>query len=188
MIRAKGGLCVSDEVQSGFGRLGSHMWGFETHGVVPDIVTMAKSIGNGIAMSAVVTTREIADRFASNVLHLNTYAGNPLSTSAAEAVLDVIAEEGMQEKSRKIGDWMLKKLADMRDQFEFVGDVRGKGLMIGVEMIKDKKTKDPMSIEDISKIHEYIRDSGLIIGRGSLDGNTFRIKPPMCINEDDAIF
>lgn len=188
MIRARGGVCVSDEVQSGFGRLGTHMWGFETHDVVPDVVTMAKSIGNGMAMAAVVTTEELADSFAANVLHLNTYAGNPLSTAAAEAVLDVIADEGMQENSGKVGERLIGKLATLRDRYSTVGDVRGKGLMIGVEMVEDRESRRPLGAEAMMSMHERCKDMGLLIGRGGLPGNTFRIKPPMCVNDDDVDF
>lgn len=188
MIRERGGVCISDEVQSGFGRLGSHMWAFQTHDVVPDIVIMAKSIGNGVAMGAVVTTQELADSFARNVLHLNTYAGNPLATSAASAVLDVIEDEKLMENCTNVGGRMLKKLEKLRDEFSCVGDVRGKGLMIGVEMVTDKETRAPLPGDIMARMHDRTREMGLIIGRGSLAGNTFRIKPPMMVNDQDVDF
>ena len=187
MIRARGGLCISDEVQTGFGRLGSHMWGFETHGVIPDIVTMAKGIGNGFPLGAVVTTPEVVSSFM-GANHLNTFGGNPLSTTAGNAVLDVIKEEKLQENARKLGDYFLLELAKLRDEFEVVGDVRGKGLMIGVELVESKETQKPLNSAALVKIKDSIKEMGLIIGAGGLNINTLRIKPPMCITKDDVDF
>ena len=187
MIRARGGLCISDEVQTGFGRLGSHMWGFETHGVIPDIVTMAKGIGNGFPLGAVVTTPEVVSSFM-GANHLNTFGGNPLSTTAGSAVLDVIKEEKLQENARKLGDYFLLELAKLRDEFEVVGDVRGKGLMIGVELVESKETQKPLNSAALVKIKDSIKEMGLIIGAGGLNINTLRIKPPMCITKDDVDF
>jgi len=188
MVRSKGGLCISDEVQAGFGRLGTHMWGFQSHGVVPDIVTMAKSIGNGMAMSAVVTTQEIADKFADEALHLNTYSGNPLSTSAASGVLQVIKEENLMQNCDVVGTRLLKKLDSMRRKYSIVGDVRGKGLMVGMEMVESKQSRAPLNGESMSYMHERMKEMGLLVGRGSLYGNTFRIKPPMCVTNEDIDF
>ncbi|KAJ8787493.1 hypothetical protein J1605_022978 [Eschrichtius robustus] len=126
------------QVQTGFGRLGSHFWGFQTHGVLPDIVTMAKGIGNGFPMAAVVTTPEIAKSLAKRLLHFNTFGGNPMACAIGSSVLEVIKEENLQENSQEVGTYMLLKFAKLRDEFEIVGDVRGKGLMIGIEMVKDK--------------------------------------------------
>uniref|UniRef100_A0A8C5LVW9 Alanine--glyoxylate aminotransferase 2, mitochondrial n=1 Tax=Leptobrachium leishanense TaxID=445787 RepID=A0A8C5LVW9_9ANUR len=147
LIRERGGVCISDEVQTGFGRTGSHYWGFQTHDIMPDIVTMAKGIGNGFPMAAVVTTAEIANVFAQS-LHFNTFGGNPVACSVGSAVLDAIEEDGLQKNCEVVGTYMLKKLEKLRDRFEIVGDVRGKGLMVGVEMVKDKvfRIKPPMCI------------------------------------------
>lgn len=187
MVRARGGLCISDEVQTGFGRLGSHMWGFETHGVVPDIVTMAKGIGNGFPLGAVVTTPEVVSSFI-GPNHLNTFGGNPLSTTAGSAVLDVIKEEGMQENAKQMGDYFILELAKLRDEFEVVGDVRGKGLMIGVELVENKESREPLNTPTLVSIKDSIKNMGLLIGAGGLNLNTLRIKPPMCINKDDVDF
>ncbi|KAI4535853.1 hypothetical protein MG293_014180 [Ovis ammon polii] len=138
LVRERGGVCIADEVQTGFGRLGSHFWGFQTHDVLPDIVTMAKGIGNGFPMAAVVTTPEIAKSLTKHLLHFNTFGGNPMACAIGSAVLEVIKEENLQENSQEVGTYMLLKLAKLRDEFEIVGDVRGKGLMIGIEMVKDK--------------------------------------------------
>ncbi|XP_066037151.1 alanine--glyoxylate aminotransferase 2, mitochondrial [Chamaea fasciata] len=187
LIRERGGLCISDEVQTGFGRTGSHFWGFQTHGVVPDIITLAKGIGNGFPMAAVVTTEEIASSLAQN-LHFNTFGGNPLACVVGAAVLDAIEEDGLQKNSEVVGTYMLLELAQLRDEFEIVGDVRGKGLMIGVEMVTDKDSRRPLPAEEVSQIMEDCKDMGVLLGRGGLYSQTFRIKPPMCITKRDVDF
>ncbi|GAB6021674.1 Alanine--glyoxylate aminotransferase 2, mitochondrial, variant 2 [Chamberlinius hualienensis] len=187
MIRAKGGVCISDEVQTGFGRTGDHYWGFEGHDVIPDIVTMAKSIGNGFPLAAVITTPEIAKSM-SSALHLNTFGGNPLACAVGKAVLEVIDEEKAQNNSLEVGNVFFKHLTKLRDEFEIIGDVRGKGLMIGVEFVTDKKSRSPLPLPDVLEIWEDIREMGVLIGRGGLNGNVFRIQPPMIITKDDAKF
>lgn len=184
--RAAGGLCISDEVQAGFGRTGTHFWGFETQGVTPDIVTMAKGIGNGCPLAAVVTTPEIAATLASRI-HFNTYGGNPVSCAQGRAVLRVIENEGLQENSLKIGRQLDTGLRKLAEKHPLIGEVRGKGLMIGVELVKDRTTKEPASVE-CAAVFEKCKDKGLLIGKGGLWGNTLRIKPPMCITEADADF
>ncbi|ELW53497.1 Alanine--glyoxylate aminotransferase 2, mitochondrial, partial [Tupaia chinensis] len=138
LVRERGGVCIADEVQTGFGRLGSHFWGFQTHDVLPDIVTMAKGIGNGFPMAAVVTSPEIAKSLAKCLSHFNTFGGNPMACAIGSAVLEVIKEENLQGNSQEVGTYTLLKFAKLRDEFEIVGDVRGKGLMIGIEMVQDK--------------------------------------------------
>ncbi|XP_052444204.1 alanine--glyoxylate aminotransferase 2, mitochondrial [Carassius gibelio] len=187
LVREKGGICIADEVQTGFGRTGSHFWGFQGHDVLPDMVTMAKGIANGFPMGAVVTTAEIARSFGKGV-HFNTFGGNPLACAVASSVLDTIKEDKMQENSAEVGTYLLTELAKLRDKYEIIGDVRGKGLQIGVEMVKDKASRDPLPPEDIAEIFEDTKDMGVLIGKGGLYGQTFRIKPPMCISKDDADF
>ncbi|XP_063310040.1 alanine--glyoxylate aminotransferase 2, mitochondrial isoform X1 [Pelobates fuscus] len=187
LIREKGGLCIADEVQTGFGRTGSHYWGFETHDVIPDIVTMAKGIGNGFPMAAVVTTPEIANSYA-QALHFNTFGGNPVACAVGSAVLDVIEEEGLQNNCKVVGTYLLQKLEKLRDSFEIVGDVRGKGLMVGIEMVQDKKTLQPLPLDQMNLIWEDCREMGLLIGKGGLYNQTFRVKPPMCITKEDVDF
>ncbi|XP_030323185.1 alanine--glyoxylate aminotransferase 2, mitochondrial isoform X1 [Calypte anna] len=187
LVQERGGVCISDEVQTGFGRTGSHFWGFQTHDVVPDIVTLAKGIGNGFPMAAVVTTKEIANSLAQN-LHFNTFGGSPLACVVGAAVLDAIEEDGLQKNSRDVGTYMLLELAKLRDKFEIVGDVRGKGLMIGVEMVTDKHSRHPLPAEEINQIWEDCKDMGVLLGRGGLYNQTFRIKPPMCITKKDVDF
>ncbi|XP_070792053.1 alanine--glyoxylate aminotransferase 2, mitochondrial [Pituophis catenifer annectens] len=187
LVRERGGLCIADEVQTGFGRTGSHFWGFQGHGVVPDIVTMAKGIGNGFPMAAVVTTAEIAHSLTDN-LHFNTFGGNPVACAVGSAVLDAIAEDGLQKNCQEIGTHLLLEFAKLRDKFESVGDVRGKGLMIGIEMVQNKETCQPLPAEEMDQIWEDCKDMGLLIGKGGMHLQTFRIKPPMCITKEDADF
>src|SRR5690349_9047576 len=145
-VRAAGGVCIADEVQTGFGRTGTHFWGFETQGVIPDIVTMAKGIGNGCPLAAVVTTPKIAASMVGKV-HFNTFGGNPVVSAIGKAVLEVIEKENLQANSLKLGNHILAGLNKLKEKHEIIGDVRGKGLMLGIEMVKDRATKAPASAE-----------------------------------------
>jgi len=185
-VRDSGGLCIADEVQTGFGRTGTHYWGFETQGVIPDIVTMAKGIGNGIPLAAVVTTPTIAKVLAERI-HFNTFGGNPVACAQGRAVLEVIDSEGLQKNALEIGNYLMDGLRRLAEKHEIIGDVRGIGLMIGVELVKDRTTKVPAK-EECAYILETAKELGLLIGRGGLSGNVLRIKPPMCLNREDADF
>ena len=185
-IRAAGGVCIADEVQAGFGRTGTHYWGFETQGVVPDIVTMAKGIGNGCPLAAVVTTPEIAQALASRI-HFNTFGGNPVVCAQGRAVLEIIEREQLQANSLTIGARLTAGFHKLAARHSLIGDVRGLGLMLGVELVKDRNTKEPAK-EEAARVWETCRDLGLLIGKGGLAGNTLRIKPPMCITAADADF
>jgi alanine-glyoxylate transaminase/(R)-3-amino-2-methylpropionate-pyruvate transaminase len=185
-IRAAGGLCIADEVQTGFGRTGTHFWGFETQGVMPDIVTMAKGIGNGCALAAVVTTPKIAQALASRI-HFNTFGGNPVVSAQGRAVLEVIEREGLQANSLKVGTYLKAGFARLAAKHSLIGDIRGLGLMLGVELVKDRKTKEPAK-DECAAVFEKCRDMGLLIGKGGLWGNTLRIKPPMIFSPSDADF
>ncbi|XP_067000789.2 alanine--glyoxylate aminotransferase 2, mitochondrial [Anabrus simplex] len=187
LVRNNGGICIADEVQTGFGRTGEHFWGFEMHGVQPDIVTMAKGIGNGFPLAAVVTTPQIASSL-NQALHFNTFGGNPLACSVGLAVLQVIEEENTQKNCHEVGTYLLTSLVRLRDLHSCVGDVRGKGLMIGIELVSDKTSRTPMNRSQFSAIWEDCKDMGLLIGCGGLHGNVFRLKPPMCITKEDADF
>ncbi|XP_076407883.1 alanine--glyoxylate aminotransferase 2, mitochondrial isoform X1 [Peromyscus maniculatus bairdii] len=188
LVRERGGVCIADEVQTGFGRLGSHFWGFQTHDVLPDIVTMAKGIGNGFPMAAVVTTPEIAKSLANCLHHFNTFGGSPLACAIGSAVLEVIKEDNLQKNSQEVGTYMLLKFAELRDEFDIVGDVRGKGLMIGIEMVQDKMSRQPLPKTEVNQIHEDCKDMGLLLGRGGIFSQTFRIAPPMCITKLEVDF
>jgi alanine-glyoxylate transaminase / (R)-3-amino-2-methylpropionate-pyruvate transaminase len=186
IVREAGGLCIADEVQTGFGRTGDHYWGFQNFGVVPDFVTMAKGLGNGAPIGAVTTRMDIA-RTLSQRIHFNTFGGNPVSMAAGLAAMDIIDEDGLQENSRVLGARLKKGLERLQKSHELIGDVRGMGLMLGVELVRDRGTKEPARAETVD-ILEATRELGVLIGKGGLDGNTLRIKPPMCITADDVDF
>jgi len=185
-VRAAGGVCIADEVQTGFGRTGTHFWGFETQGVIPDIVTLAKSIGNGAPLAAVVTTPEIAATLAQKI-HFNTFGGNPVVSAIGKAVLEVIENENLQENCLTLGTYILAGLEKLKQKHPIIGDVRGKGLMLGLELVKDRQTKEPNK-EACAAVLENARDMGLLLGKGGLWGQTIRFSPPMCITPADADF
>ena len=185
-VRAAGGLCIADEVQAGFGRTGTHYWGFETQGVIPDIVTMAKGIGNGCPLGAVVTTPKIAAALAQRI-HFNTFGGNPVVCAQGTAVLEVIEREQLQANSLKIGKHISAGLNRLKEKHNIIGDVRGEGLMLGIELVKDRATKEPAKAE-CAQVMESCKEMGLLLGKGGLWGQTVRFSPPMCIHEQDANF
>jgi alanine-glyoxylate transaminase/(R)-3-amino-2-methylpropionate-pyruvate transaminase len=185
-VRAAGGLCIADEVQTGFGRTGTHFWGFETQGVIPDIVTLAKGIGNGAPLAAVVTTPKIAAVMAQKV-HFNTFGGNPVVTAIGKAVLEVIEQEKTQENCLKLGAYIFAGLEKLKAKHKVIGDVRGKGLMLGIEFVKDRATKAP-GREECAQAVENARELGLLLGKGGLWGQTIRCAPPMNITPADADF
>ena len=186
VIREHGGLCIADEVQTGFGRTGDHYWGFQNFDVVPDIVVMAKGIGNGVPLAAVTTRAQIAQSL-TNRIHFNTFGGNPVCMAAGSAVLDVIDEDGLQENSRVIGARLKAGLKRLMVGHSLIGDVRGMGLMLGMELVRDRSTKEPAKAETL-EILERAREMGVLFGKGGIDGNVLRIKPPMCISAEDADF
>src|SRR6478672_3768151 len=185
-VRAAGGVCIADEVQAGFGRCGSHYWGFETQGVLPDIVCMAKGIGNGAPLGAVVTTPKIAQALAQRV-HFNTFGGNPVVCAQGMAVLDVIDREKLQKNALAMGNHLLGGLNKLKEKHNLIGDVRGKGLLLGIELVKDRATKEPAKAE-CAEVLERCKDMGLLLGKGGLQGQTIRFSPPMNITKADADF
>lgn len=184
-VRQAGGICIADEVQTGFGRTGEHFWGFENNDVIPDMVVMAKGIGNGCPLAAVVTTKEIAESL-TDAIHFNTFGGNPVSCAQGLATLEVILDEDMQGNVRRLGEKLFEGLHALQKKFSCIGDIRGKGLMVGVELVEDED-KTP-AVKLTADIFETCKDLGLIIGKGGYYGNVLRIKPPMCITEDDIAF
>lgn len=186
IVRRYGGLCVADEVQTGFGRTGTGFWGFENWGVTPDLVTMAKGIGNGAPLGATVTRPEIAKVLA-NRIHFNTFGGNPVSVTQGLATLDIIDRDGLQENARRVGTRLKERLLALQDRHPLIGEVRGMGLMLGVELVRDRKTKEPADTE-AAGILELAKQRGLLLGKGGLHVNVLRITPPLCITMDDADF
>ena len=184
-VREAGGVCIADEVQVGFGRVGSHFWGFETQGVVPDIVTMGKPIGNGHPLAAVVTTPEIANAFANGMEYFNTFGGNPVSCAVGLAVLDVIEKEGLQEQAHRVGSYLKDKLTSLAPRHRLIGDVRGRGLFIGVEFVRDQDTLEPAATE-ASAIVEAMKDRGILLSTDGPLHNVIKIKPPLQFSKENV--
>lgn len=185
-VRQAGGLCIADEVQGGFGRTGEHFWSFEHWGVTPDMVTMAKGIGNGVPLGAVTTRMEIARSMAER-LHFNTFGGNPISMAAGLATLEVIDAERVQENARVVGARLEQRLRELQSRHRLIGEVRGLGLMLGVELVRDRRTKEPATRETADVV-EQARRQGVLLGKSGIAANVLRITPPMCITRDDADF
>lgn len=186
IVKKYKGVYISDEVQTGFGRTGRKFFGIEQWGVQPDVITMAKGIGNGIPLGCVSTTKEIAECMRGKV-HFNTYAGNPVSMTQGLKVLEVIEKYNYSENAYQMGNLLMEGFRKMMSQHKIIGDVRGMGLMIGVELVKNRETKEPAAAE-LLEIMEKCKDRGLLIGKGGMAGNTVRIKPPLCITKDDVEF
>lgn len=186
IVRRYGGLCISDEVQTGFGRTGDTMWGIEQWGCVPDIITMAKGIGNGVPLGGVSTTRPIAESMRGKV-HFNTYGGNPVSMTQGLAVLEVLAKHNYPHNAKVMGDLLVDGFKGLQEKHRLIGDVRGKGLMLGIELVRDRKTKEPAA-KEMLRLMDLCKDRGLLIGKGAMAGNVVRIKPPLCIDKGDVAF
>ncbi len=184
-VRAAGGLCVADEVQVGFGRVGTHFWGFELQRVIPDIVVMGKPIGNGHPLSAVVTTREIADSFDNGMEFFSTFGGNPVSCAIGMAVLDVVEEECLQEHALRIGGRLRDGLLELATRHPIIGQVRGAGLFLGVELVRDHDTLEPADSE-ATEIVNRMRGRGILLSTDGPLHNVLKIKPPMVLSEYDV--
>ncbi len=185
--RAAGAVCIADEVQVGFGRVGSHFWGFQTQGadVVPDIVTMGKPIGNGHPLAAVVTTPAIAASFAGGMEYFNTFGGNPVSCEIGLAVLDVIRDEALQARALSVGGLLRSGLERFVERHEAVGDARGLGLFLGLELVESKASRAP-SAARASYVVERMKDHGILLSTDGPDRNVIKMKPPLSFSEEDA--
>ncbi len=185
--RGAGALCIADEVQIGLGRVGTHMWGFEAQGVVPDLVTLGKPIGNGHPIGAVVTTRAIADAFANGMEFFSTFGGNPVSARIGLAVLDVVRDEALQEHARTVGDVLLAGLRALQDRHPRVGDVRGQGLFVGVELVRDRAADEPAPDAFAARyVANRGREHGVLLSTDGPEDNVLKIKPPMTFSLADA--
>jgi 4-aminobutyrate aminotransferase-like enzyme len=184
-VRAAGGLAIADEVQTGFGRLGEHFWGFESQGVVPDIVALGKPIGNGFPLGAVVTTREIAEAFDNGMEFFSTFGGSPVSCAAGLAVLEVVEEERLQERALRVGQYLVEGLRRLQQRHALVGDVRGSGLFLGVELVRDRTSLEPAS-EEANYVVNRLRERGVLTGTDGPHHSVLKIRPPLVFSEADA--
>ncbi|KAH6947031.1 hypothetical protein HPB50_016815 [Hyalomma asiaticum] len=187
-VREAGGVCIADEVQTGFGRVGEHMWGFQLQGedICPDIVTLGKPIGNGHPIAMVVTTKEVASRFeAQGAEYFNTYGGNPVSVAVASAVLDVIENEKLQQHAKEVGTYLLASLRELQQRHPLIGDVRGHGLFVGMELVLDRETREPAG-EQASVLSLRLKQSGVLLSTEGKYGNVLKFKPPMVFNHDNV--
>ena len=184
-VRQVGGLCIADEVQVGFGRVGSHFWAFETQNVVPDIVTLGKPIGNGHPLGAVITTREIADAFHNGMEYFNTFGGNPVSCAAGLAVLDVMQKEELQAHAKQVGSELLVGLSRLKDSYPFLGDARGLGLFLGIEFVTDPEARKPAP-----KLTRYVVERAkaqrILLSVDGPEHNVIKIKPPLPFSREDC--
>jgi 4-aminobutyrate aminotransferase-like enzyme len=184
-VREAGGVCIADEVQTAYGRIGTHAYGFEQQDVVPDIVVLGKPIGNGHPIGAVVTTPEIAESFDNGMEFFSTFGGNTVSCAIGLAVLDVLEDERLQAHAERVGAHLLARLRPLVDRSRLVGDVRGSGLFIGVELVRDRDTLEPATTE-ASDVVNRLRDEGILIGTDGPHHNVLKIRPPMPFNTEDA--
>ena len=184
-VRRHGGLCIADEVQVGFARSGKHFWSFELQDVVPDIVTLGKPIGNGHPLGAVITTRKIAEAFANGMEYFNTFGGNHVSCSVGMAVLDIMEKEGLQQNALETGNWLKEKLEALKESFPLIGDVRGEGFFLGVELVLDPETREPAPLQ-ADYVVERMKSRKILLSTEGPGHNVLKFKPPMVFNQRDA--
>jgi 4-aminobutyrate aminotransferase-like enzyme/Ser/Thr protein kinase RdoA (MazF antagonist) len=185
LVRAAGAVCIADEVQVGFGRLGKHFWGFESQGVIPDIVVLGKPIGNAFPLGAVITTREIADSFNNGMEFFSTFGGNPVACAAGLAVLDVLEDEQLQTRALRVGIYLMKGLKDLQERHNLIGDVRGSGLFLGIDLVLDRNTREPAPLQ-ASYVVNRLRDCGILAGTDGPHHNVIKLRPPLVFSEADA--
>ncbi len=186
-VRAAGGVCIADEVQVGFGRLGTHFWGFETQDVVPDIVVLGKPIGNAFPLAAVITAREIADSFNNGMEFFSTFGGNPVACAAGLAVLDVLEKEALQKNALRVGTHLMTDLKKLQERHDVIGDLRGSGLFLGIDFVLDRETREPAPLQ-ASYVVNRLRDCGILTGTDGPHHNVIKLRPPLVFSESDADF
>jgi 4-aminobutyrate aminotransferase-like enzyme len=185
LVRVAGAVCIADEVQVGFGRLGTHFWGFETQGVVPDIVVFGKPIGNAFPLAAVVTTQEIAASFANGMEFFTTFGGNPVACAAGLAVLDVVRDEALQDRALRVGRYWMTELQKLQECYPLIGDLRGSGLFLGIDLVRDRDTREPAA-EQADYVLNRLRDCGILAGTDGPHHNVIKLRPPLIFSESDA--
>ena len=184
-VRAAGGVCIADEVQVGYGRTGESFWAFEHERVTPDIVAVAKSTGNGHPLGAVICRAEIAEAFGRRAAFFSSTGGGPVSCEVGLAVLDVIADEGLQDNAARVGAALKRSLTALADDHELIGAVHGRGLYRGVDLVLDRDTREP-AVAQARWICERMRALGVVVQPTGDHGNVLKVKPPLCITESDA--
>lgn len=182
-VRNEGGLCISDEVQTGCGRMGKTFWGFQLHNVIPDIVTIGKPLGNGHPIAAVACTQKVADRFANGMEYFNTFGGNPVSCAVGNAVLETVRNEGLQKNALEVGDYLKKELTKLAKDHPIIGDVRGQGLFLGIELVS--KNMIPLT-DQASYLANRMKDHKILMSTDGVDNNVLKIKPPMVFSKENA--
>jgi 4-aminobutyrate aminotransferase-like enzyme len=182
-VRGASGVCIADEVQTGYGRTGTHFWAFERYGVVPDIVVLGKPIGNGHPIGAVITTRPIAESFANGMEFFSTFGGNNVSCAIGLKVLEIVQEENLQAHALEIGERLLKGLRDLQQRHAIIGDVRGSGFFLGVELLRDSRIP---ATQQAARIVNQLRERGILLGTDGPHHNVLKIRPPMPFSEADA--
>eukprot|EP00746_Dinoflagellata_sp_MGD_P008857 gnl/MRDRNA2_/MRDRNA2_117784_c0_seq1.p1 gnl/MRDRNA2_/MRDRNA2_117784_c0~~gnl/MRDRNA2_/MRDRNA2_117784_c0_seq1.p1 ORF type:complete len:491 (-),score=78.15 gnl/MRDRNA2_/MRDRNA2_117784_c0_seq1:38-1453(-) len=186
-VRAAGGVCIADEVQTGFGRFGKYFWGFQQQeGAIPDIVTMGKPFGNGMPLAAVVTTKEVANAFNNGVEYFNTFGGNPVCCAAGLAVFDILREERLQEHALEVGEYFVSRFKDLAGRQPLIGDVRGSGLFIGVEFVRDRSTLEPATAETSQVVSRMYMEHNILMSIDGANDNVIVIKPPLCFSKVDV--
>jgi len=185
VVREAGGLFVADEVQSGFGRLGDALWGYQRHGIDPDIITLGKPMGNGFPVAGLAVTPDAVARFGRELRYFNTFGGNTVAVAAAQAVLDVIRDEGLLANAQRVGGLLLAGVRELVEQYEAIGDVRGSGLYLGVEMVSERASKTPDAAK-ASAIVNGLRERRVLISATGFHGNTLKIRPPLVFGESHA--
>lgn len=185
VVHEAGALYIADEVQPGFGRLGSHMWGFMRHGIVPDIIVMGKPMGNGIPIAATVMKAEIQERFGQDIRYFNTFGANHVSIAAASAVLDVIEDEKLMDNALTTGNYMLDGMRKLRQTFDCIGDVRGAGLFLGLEFVKDRENREPDGALSLAVVNS-LRERRVLISAAGIHANTLKIRPPLPFGKEHA--
>jgi 4-aminobutyrate aminotransferase-like enzyme/Ser/Thr protein kinase RdoA (MazF antagonist) len=184
-VRSAGAVCIADEVQVGFGRLGTHFWGFQTQGVIPDIVVLGKPIGNGFPLAAVITTPKIAASFANGMEFFSTFGGNPVACAAGLAVLDVLEKQRLQERALRVGNYWIAKLRALEERHPLIGDVRGSGLFLGIDLVRDRTTRDPAP-DQADYVVNRLRECGILAGTDGPHHNVIKLRPPLIFSESDA--
>jgi len=182
-VKKAGGLCIADEVQTGFGRMGKTFWAFELYDVIPDIVTMGKPAGNGHPLAIVACTREVADAFDKGMEFFNTFGGNPVSCAIGHAVLQVVEEENLQQHAREVGALLKSELQQLKSEFPIIGDVRGEGLFLGFEL--NDSDKKPLA-EHATYLADRMKDLGILMSTDGPDYNVLKIKPPMVFSKENS--